>query len=857
MGIFRLIFTPPHNRRWRKGNFLVIVLLVGLLVMGGLGALHLYISSASLTSAIKTQDNLVNSANEDRLSSLREEAEKYISTDLYLGLQSNMPHDTLSDGLKDIFNRYSFVNYLNSRGISSNQVNSDNISVSALTLDNIRQGSIATYPVINSTIADNGVFVSGLSVSGENTTTGTESSRTVNLSYLRLPNSLFSWYHGVGFDTQAAPKLDNVTIAQGNSGVLYFANPPQTSELLADIPNTSSVIIRGNSGQFLSNVYDYSVMDSYQGSLYDYINLSGDGGATSKNYNVDGRFWYYPNMPSDFKINMYTVSFSRAAVYFGRDTDAPVQPQTAPLSGYGQTVPVLVIPREDANEALISLFDYIGPPLSAMEDAVVDGKVCRRWYLDISGDTVWTARAESIALFLSILSDVYNNVELPESVCTLAIRDVLHPAIQVPNDSAISEGNFNYLSGLLRTAAGAITAPAGWRSGGQIGYFNFYLDNLAIQDTADKSYKLYTDSTTVPVLGKLITLSNGTTGHFVRFPWLGKESSFFLVSGASIGISDSIALVLYSPNSDSGAIYLGGSPNTENWWKCTPNSKSALITPLPVYISEDFNSNKKAFLLATGERLHLAYPHKALSTPGDDAQISIKDTPLANSEGLSLAPATDSEWISTVYDLSVIANNIKTYTVNNSNSAFYIANSNLRDTIACESINLGHAEVLCEAIICFYDPDAISPAVLSQISYTINGATSGTIGGLSPSPIYIPYGTLPGSTELATHILCSISAGYISSKVSADSMKDYYLNAFISKLRSEISAVGRLDKVARVFKYSRLYSPLKETLEDLVAAYGDGLGNNSKLKFYLGWCSRNAVPANANILVTELGSLSE
>ena len=411
--------------------------------MGGMGALHLYMSSASLTSAIKTQDNLVNSANEDRLSSLREEAEKYISTDLYLGLQSNMTYETLSEGLKDIFNRYSFVNYLNSRGISSNQVNSDNISVSTLTSANIRQGSIATYPVINNTISDNGVFVSGLSVSSENLTTASKDSRTVNLSYLRLPNSLFSWYHGVSSDTQAAPKLDNVTIAQDKSGVLYFANPPQVSELLSGIPNTSSVIIRGDSGQLLSNIYDYSVMDSYQGSLYDYINLSGDGGATSKNYNINGRFWYYPNMPSDFKVNMYTVSFSRASVYFGRDSNASAQPQTAPLSGYGQTVPVLVIPREDANERLISLFDYIGSPLSAMEDAVVDGKVCRRWYLDLSGDNAWSARTESVALFLSILSDVYSNVELPESVATLTIRDVLHPSIQLPSDSDISEGNFN------------------------------------------------------------------------------------------------------------------------------------------------------------------------------------------------------------------------------------------------------------------------------------------------------------------------------------------------------------------------------------------------------------------------------
>ena len=184
-------------------------------------------------------------------------------------------------------------------------------------------------------------------------------------------------------------------------------------------------------------------MDSYQGSLYDYINLSGDGGATSKNYNINGRFWYYPNMPSDFKVNMYTVSFSRASVYFGRDSNASAQPQTAPLSGYGQTVPVLVIPREDANKRLISLFDYIGSPLSAMEDAVVDGKVCRRWYLDLSGDNAWSARTESVALFLSILSDVYSNVELPESVATLTIRDVLHPSIQLPSDSDISEGNFN------------------------------------------------------------------------------------------------------------------------------------------------------------------------------------------------------------------------------------------------------------------------------------------------------------------------------------------------------------------------------------------------------------------------------
>ena len=857
MGIFRFVFTSPHNRRWRKGNFLVIVLLVGLLVMGGMGALHLYMSSASLTSAIKTQDNLVNSANEDRLSSLREEAEKYISTDLYLGLQSNMTYETLSEGLKDIFNRYSFVNYLNSRGISSNQVNSDNISVSTLTSANIRQGSIATYPVINNTISDNGVFVSGLSVSSENLTTGSKDSRTVNLSYLRLPNSLFSWYHGVSSDTQAAPKLDNVTIAQDKSGVLYFANPPQVSELLSGIPNTSSVIIRGDSGQLLSNIYDYSVMDSYQGSLYDYINLSGDGGATSKNYNINGRFWYYPNMPSDFKVNMYTVSFSRASVYFGRDSNASAQPQTAPLSGYGQTVPVLVIPREDANERLISLFDYIGSPLSAMEDAVVDGKVCRRWYLDLSGDNAWSARTESVALFLSILSDVYSNVELPESVATLTIRDVLHPSIQLPSDSDISEGNFNYVSGLLRSASGAITAPAGWRSGGQNGYFNFYLANLPLHSAFDGSYKLYTDSTTAPLLGKLITFSTGATGHFVRFPWLGKETLFFLISGASIGSSGSSALVLYSADGDSGAIYLGGSPNSASWWKCTPNSKSALITPLPVYISEDFNSDRKTFLLATGERLHLAYPHKSLATPGDDAQISINDTPLANSNGLSLAPATDSEWIATVYDLSDIAANIKAYTVNDRNSAFYIANSTVRGTIACEAINLGHAEVLCEVIVCFYDPNAISPSVLSQIQYTVNGVSSGTIGGLSPSPIYIPYGTLPDSTELAKYISSSISEGYISSKVSAELMKDYYLNAFISMLYTKLPSVGRLDKIARVFKYSRLYSPLKERLEDLVSAYGDGLGNNSKLKFYLGWCSRNAASANSNILATELGSLSE
>lgn len=841
-----------YGREWRRGNFLVIVMLVGLLVMGGIGALHLFFSSSDLTQAVKSQDNLVNTANEDRLSSLREEAVKYVSADIYKDMLEGKSFAEMSAGLKGVFNRYTFVNYLNTRGISSDQINSDNVAVSQLTPNNVRNGSIASFPVIGDILDNNAVLISGLSVGGTNVTSGYESTRNVNLSYVKIPNSIFSWYHCGTDSNGTAPNLSNVSFS-GDTGVLYFAKVPSTPENLDVIPSTFSIIVRGESGRNLRNIYDFSAMNSNDAALYDYINLSGDGGVTSKNYNSGGRFWVYPNLPQDLSKSEYILSFSRYSAYAGTNVNSTEQTATIPLFGFGDTTPILSIPKEDANEDLIEFFDMFGAPLLRMEDATVNGTLSVRWRLDLSGDSVWNATTESIALFLALLHDSLSGVTLPDSVITAPITSILHPSISLSETSNLRSSNLQFIADRLNTAGGKLTSPAGWRSGGDSGYFNFYLDNLAFKRQSTPDVQLYPDSTQVPILGKKISFSNGALGHFVRFPWIADNLTYFLIAGNSLSNS---AIILRSV--DSGVIYLGGDPYSKDWWKCTPTAKSALITMLPVCITEEFNTNKVPFLLATGGRLSLSYPQVSRNNPNDTADISIDSTPIRSELPiLSMEPTTDFAWVNAIYSLDSLSSNIKANTVGDSSSPFYIPNTAVRNSVTCEAINLGHAEILCEAIICFYDPDEITPEVLSNLQYKINDTSVGTIGSLSPTPIFIPFGVTPTINDLFPGVTSTISKGYNSARIPVSELESHYVTKFTQRLSREIAKVGKLDKIARVYKYSRLYSPLRESPESLITSYGDGLGNSSYLKFYIGWCSDNAAAGDASILEVELGSLSE
>ena len=841
-----------YGRKWRRGNFLVIVMLVGLLVMGGIGALHLFFSSASLTQAVKSQDNLVNTANEDRLSSLREEAAKYISSDIYRDMLEGKSFSEMSDGLKGFFNRYTFINYLNTRGISSEQIDSDNITVSKLTSNNIRNGSIASFPVIGDILDDNAVLISGLTVGGTNITSGYESTRNVNLSYVRIPNSIFSWYHGGVDNNGIAPNLSNVSFL-GDTGVVYFAKVPSIPESLDDIPSTFSVIVRGDSGQNLRNIYDFAAMSSNNAALYDYINLSGDDGATSKNYNADGRFWVYPNLPQDLSKNEYVLSFSRNSAYFSTSENITEQTKTVPLLGLGDDTPILSIPTEDENKDLIEFFDMLGAPLSRMKDTTVNDKPSARWLLDLSENSTWNAPYESIALFLALLHDTLSGVSLSDSIVTTPITNVLHPSISLSDSSSLCSSNLRFIADRLNAAGGKLTAPAGWRDGGDSGYFNFYLDNMAFNHQSTSGVQLYPESTQVPILGKKITFANGVIGHFVRFPWIADNRTYFFIAGNSLNSS---AVILRA--ADSGAVFLGGDPYSEDWWKCSPTSKSALITALSVSITDEFNTQKVPFLLATGDRFNLLYPQMSRKFSNDTAGISIENTPMSSELPiLAMKPTTDLGWVNTIYSLDSFSSNIKSNTVGDSSSPFYISNSTVRNSVSCEAINLGHAEILCEAIICFYDPDEISPAVLSNLQYKINDTTVGTIGSLSPTPIFVPFGVSPSINELVSGVTPSISKGYNSTRIPVSELESYYVTKFTQQLTSEIEKVGKLDKIARVYKFSRLYSPLKESMESLISAYGNGLGNSSNLIFYIGWCSDNAASGDASILKIELGSLSE
>lgn len=831
-----------HYSTWRHGNFVIVVMLVGLMVLGGLGALHFYTSSSQLTSAIQKQSSALNAANAARIHALEEDTSAYLASALYDHIKSNTS-GSFESQLKAVLNSYSFTNFLSSHGIQS--ADSSDVKVSEIKPSDIGSDTVLRFePVRDAVIGKSGFKVSGLAARGATVTTGVSKQESASVNYLFIPNEDIAWYHGDA-DSTIPPKLDNVTCS--DSSIIYFGSTPDNPTLLDKLPTSSAILVKGNSNTQLANVYDYAAMNNTRGSLFDYILSASDNGTTSKNYMDKGLFWRAPALPQGFTSSKYVLDFVNRRVF---KEVSPLQEQTYEvcLSGFGSTVAAISLPARSENSSLITAFDSIGFPLVRSENTASNGETLYNWYLNVNNSTRIDAKAESVCLLVSMLADAADS-KLPNGIKRARVDDILHPAIS----SALGGQKISDIAESIKNGGGGLRAAAGWRNGTN-GYFNFYYGNMALKSLDSGTAKLYGATETRPLLDRKIQLDNGVTAHFVRFPWLKDDLLYLLVNGGALGSRTKSVMVLTPSANTTGNIFLGGDPSSALWYQCEFSDDCGVITGCNVTVSGEFNSEKKRCLVASPGRLTVAFPQKALDLLGEQSSVSIGAAPESMKVGIS-GNKYGSQWMTDANSASYnsFVGNIKANTVENSeNTTFYIPNPAVRNQVSCSAEDLGHAEVSLKIVVCFYDAAATSPTALASVPVK-RGSENLLLSNLNP--VYIPFNTIPSADTILDGSQASVANGYLKD---AAALQNKYAEAFAQQVVLNAS-VSPNDKIARVFEYSALYSPLKEDNSELVQMFGGGkgLGTSNNLRFYVGWCSDGAISASGSISRSELGSLSD
>lgn len=831
-----------HNSTWRRGNFVVLVLIIGLLVLGGLGSLHFYTSSSQLTSAIQKQSDTLTAANSARIHALEEDTSAYLASALYDHLKTN-ESGSFEAKLKEVLNSYSFTNFLSAHGITST-ANTD-VKVSAITDKDIGNDTVLRFePIKEAVIGKGGFKVSGLSAQGSTVTTGVERKESAQVNYMLIPNEDIAWYHADANST-SLPKLDNVTCS--DSSILYFGSTPQNTTLLETLPTSATILVRGDSNTQLANVYDYTAMNNTRGSLFDYIMSPADNGTTSRNYTTNGLFWRTPALPNGFQKTKYVLDFTSFRVF---KEVSPLQEQTYEvcLSGYGSTVSVVSLPARSENSSLIVELDKVGFPLLRGDNTSVNGETFYNWYLNVNNATNVDAKTESVCVLISVLADA-----LESKVSTVAKRakvgDILHPAFA----TELTGKQITDLADSIKNGGGSLRAASGWRNGAN-GYFNFYYANFALKSAGAEGVKMYTAAETRPILGRKINFDNGVSAHFARFPWLKDDILYLLINGGSLGSRSKSVMVLTSSANTTGHLFLGGDPSTPLWYKCEFSDDIGIITNCGVTVSNAFNAEKKRCLVASPNRLTLAFPQKALDLLGEQSDVNISSNPESMKIGLS-GNKYASDWIVDTNPASYnsFVGNIKKNTVANSdNSTFYIPNSQVRNQVTCTAEDLGHAEVSIKTVICFYDASATSPTALASIPVK-RGSENLLLSNLNP--VYVPFATIPTSDDILDGSQVVVANGYLKDSTA---LKTRYTSLFAEQVRLNCS-IAPNDKIARVYEFSAVYSPLKEDNSELVEMFGagKGLGTSKNLRFYVGWCSNGAIGSSGSISRIELGSLAD
>lgn len=905
--------TMLAYKNYKRGNFLVITLLIGLMVLGGIGASQLLVKQGELTKHITTQSDAASTAAQVLTNVASEEARVAIADNIYTYISDKDSGygDKLTSDIKTNMTTYFYDNFIGRGSIHAEKSENSDVKITSIDSGNdthlqrfVPGSFIFMNSAVNAISKDFTFGVDGISVDATTVTTNAKTSKSAGINYALIPNANLSWYHAISANSSESdgPDLKNVTFTspEEDDMVVFFpklplyANSSISSEQLKPMLRQTSIIMTDFAPQGVSGIYDYRRMSDVHGSVYDYLlytpksntGMSSVANA-SRNYNRTGNFWKIPHLPDNIKLRSFQVNVVRELNFnedYTPDTNDggfvwteegsnkanalqlfDVDNQKAvtlryPMYGRGND-PLITIKKPeqdpDATPDNSPVMDAISPDLKEFFDAL--SPVLRErnegYILDIDENVNYSARVESVALFLGILYDVSRNASvggmrpIQQVLRGVRVRDILHPHFvnKLSGKSGskyLDETIYNFIEILNTNDISIPYFPENWDK-----IHSYMYDNLATSSYGIADVTLYPAGSDLPIFGPYYRDNDLTIG-LVRFPWVSKDMCYILVSG----IPEDTALSLYAtkPDMEKVGVYVSGkfastSGNaTTAWHEADPAMNSGLITNLPVYLSAKFNKGGNTTFIASPVQLNLIYPQYARKVVNNESQVSLN----ANEPIFQNWTAGAGESV-----CSDVEGYIADYTINNDRSPFYVVNDSLRNTMHPSAVNIGHAQVDCDVIVCVYDRSKVTDPENVKCKLSTGEKSMGEFAN-----VFIPAGT--SGDEIATLIeknaKVNVSKNFKTAGALTEAvMKSLYTDAFKSQVKNHFSGGANVSNEygLEVLRFSKSYSPLKESAKALQEKLKEPLVKGNNPVFFVGWCDDLAGKSEDTVAPVSLGEV--